>query len=308
MMIRIPLGLSVLLVGLVLVGCSPRNVELLAVNAPEKLETNESGTFEAVTNEDAKPPVSFSWDLGDGGASDVATMTHAYAEAGTYSVTVTVSNRKGKATASGSATVEVVNPPVPAQLAALLADRYETDTQTAVGFSANVRGDAPISYAWDFGDGSSSTVPAPLYTWSEAGEYMVTLTISNAYGSDTRTVGILVVPFEAEYCAELAEMNAVFFERNTSVLSSDQKAVLSDNLQILADCPNLHVRVEGLAGPFERRPEDLSTDRARAVEQHYLVNGVDASRITTVGIGQVGRGSKKSGSEQYHRADTVPVH
>ena len=308
MMKRIPHELLVLLVGLALIGCNPHYVELLAVNAPEKLETNESGTFEAVTNEDAKPPVSYSWDLGDGGASDESTTTHGYAEAGTYLVIVTVSNRKGKVSVSDSATVVVMNPPVPAQLAAILADRYEADTQTAIGFRANVRGDAPVTYAWDFGDGSSSTAPAQSHTWSEAGEYVVTLTVSNAHGNDSRTVGILVVPFEAEYCAELAEMNAVFFERNTSVLSADQKGVLSDNLQILADCPSLHVRVEGFAGPFERRPEDLSTDRARAVEQHYLDNGVDAGRITAAGIGQVGRGSKKSGSEQYHRSDTIPVH
>ena len=131
--------------------------------------------------------------------------------------------------------------------------------------------------------------------------------MSNDHGQDSRNVSITSTQYEADYCADLAEMNSVFFERNTSVLSESSETVLRDNIQILQDCPNLSVRIEGLAGPFERRPQELSEDRARAVEQFYLSNDVAASRITAAGLGRVGQGSKKSGAEQFRRTDTIPM-
>jgi len=44
----------------------------------------------------------------------------------------------------------------------------------------------PTSWAWDFGDGASSTEPSPSHTYTEAGAYSVSLTVTNAGGSDTQ--------------------------------------------------------------------------------------------------------------------------
>ena len=55
-------------------------------------------------------------------------------------------------------------------------------------------------------------------------------------------------------------------------------------------------------------PQELSEDRARAVEQFYVDNGIPASRIMTVGLGRAsGLTSKKEGLAQYRRVDTIPV-
>ena len=43
----------------------------------------------------------------------------------------------------------------------------------------------PTSWAWDFGDGSTSTLQNPVHTYTEAGVYTVSLTASNAFGTDT---------------------------------------------------------------------------------------------------------------------------
>jgi PKD repeat protein len=43
------------------------------------------------------------------------------------------------------------------------------------------------SWQWDFGDGGSSTLQNPSYSFDTAGSYTVSLTVSNAYGSDTHT-------------------------------------------------------------------------------------------------------------------------
>lgn len=306
-LLRLSFLITVIVGVIALTGCAT-SVEMLTMDAPEQLETNQSGSFSAEVNEDADEPVSYEWEFGDGSTASGASADHAFAEAGSYSVSVTASNRKGKASLTESGTVLVMNPPVPAQILAVLSNTTSPDTQTPVEFSANVRGDAPLSYAWAFGDGNSSTDPSPTHTFMEAGDYSVSLEVSNDHGSDSRTLDVSVTPWEAAYCSDLAEMNATFFERNSSVLTDSGMQALADNLDIMRECPSLHVRVEGMAGPFERNAQELSEDRARAVRDYYTENGVEESRVATMGVGQAGTGSKKSGAEQFRRADTIPLH
>ena len=292
---------------LVLTGCSPKNVEMLLLDGPERLETNESGAFNATVNEDAKPPVLYEWTFGDGTTAEGATTTHAFPEAGSYTYTVTASNRNGKASVTEAGSVMIVDPPVPAQILAVLASTVDTDTQTPVQFSANVRGDAPLSYTWAFGDGASSSSPRPSHTFMEAGRYSVSLELSNAHGRDARTLNVDVAAYEAEYCRDLAEMNTAFFERNSSVLTNRGQQALADNLDILRNCPDIHVRIEGLASPLERNQQALSEDRARAVREYYTDQGIAGRRITSIGLGSADGTSKKSGADQFQRADTIPL-
>jgi PKD repeat protein len=66
-------------------------------------------------------------------------------------------------------------------------------------FNANpISGDAPLTvqfqnlasyaetYLWDFGDGNSSTLAKPTHTYIKYGQYTVTLTATNAVGSDVQ--------------------------------------------------------------------------------------------------------------------------
>jgi beta propeller repeat protein len=46
---------------------------------------------------------------------------------------------------------------------------------------------SPYAWKWDFGDGANSTQQNPTHTYSKAGNYTVTLTISNTDGMDTNT-------------------------------------------------------------------------------------------------------------------------
>jgi hypothetical protein len=45
-----------------------------------------------------------------------------------------------------------------------------------------------LTYAWDFGDGNSSTLPAPLYQYALEGNYTVTLVVSDGEFNATLTV------------------------------------------------------------------------------------------------------------------------
>ena len=44
-----------------------------------------------------------------------------------------------------------------------------------------------LTYAWNFGDGNTSTAASPTHSYAEAGSYTVTLSITNVEGSSTET-------------------------------------------------------------------------------------------------------------------------
>ncbi|MFH1320906.1 MAG: PKD domain-containing protein, partial [Bacteroidota bacterium] len=77
--------------------------------------------------------------------------------------------------------MENTNPPI--------ADFTADGTATCDGsinftdMSVNV----PSSWSWDFGDGNTSVVQDPTHVYTSNGIYTVTLTVSNAYGSDSET-------------------------------------------------------------------------------------------------------------------------
>ena len=54
-----------------------------------------------------------------------------------------------------------------------------------VGFLSTSSGHV-TSHAWDFGDGSSSSVPDPVHVFTDPGQFVVSLEVSGPFGSDRR--------------------------------------------------------------------------------------------------------------------------
>ena len=55
-----------------------------------------------------------------------------------------------------------------------------------VEFTDSSTGDN-LTYVWDFGDGQTSIEQNPTHEYTVAGDYTVSLTTTNNYGSDIRT-------------------------------------------------------------------------------------------------------------------------
>jgi PKD repeat protein len=87
-------------------------------------------------------------------------------------------------TGTGSGYIVVTNPPV----ADFFASNQHGPSPFTVSFADTSRGYVPMSYAWDFGDGTTSDRQNPTHTYTKNGEYTVSLTTTNQYGSDTKTV------------------------------------------------------------------------------------------------------------------------
>ena len=73
--------------------------------------------------------------------------------------------------------------------AAFTSDVQSGDASLKVKFTDQSTGTTPLTYAWDFtNDGTTdSTSQSPTFTYTAAGTYTVTLTVSNGAGSDVRT-------------------------------------------------------------------------------------------------------------------------
>jgi len=126
---------------------------------------------------------SWSWDFGDGGTSSDQYPTYQYSTAGTYTVSLTVSNDCGDDTATIDDYITVGEAPT----AGFSADPTDTCINTDVYFTDESTGDID-SWSWDFGDGGTSSDQYPTYQYSTAGTYTVSLTVSNDCGDDTATI------------------------------------------------------------------------------------------------------------------------
>jgi PKD repeat protein len=142
-------------------------------------------TFDASASSDFDGSVvSYDWDFGDGGTGSGATISHTYSSAGSYTATLTVTDDDG-ATATATQSIEVVpgnSPPT----ASFTTTPSSGTVPLAVAFDASASSDldgSVASYAWDFGDGSQAIGSAPSHTYTAAGIYTVTLTVTDDGGA-----------------------------------------------------------------------------------------------------------------------------
>lgn len=291
-----------------LTGCGATAPVIQSISTPDTLETRESGTFEAtISNQgDVDEPVTYTWDYGDGSTGSGLITNKSYSSTGRFTVEFRASNEGGAD--SSSATVMVIRPPQPPSIQMVNARPNPVDAGEQVQFDSAVQGDSPLQYSWSFGDGGSATgQKKPTHTYESAGQYTARLEVTNNVGDANRSVTVQVNRALPEICTTISELNSAFFGRNSSTLTSDAKKKLRENADILSKCPNLSVLVEGYAAPGERNANSLSADRANAVSGFYSENGIESNRISASGEGTVsGVTSKKGGTREYRRADSIP--
>lgn len=141
--------------------------------------------------------VTYAWNFGDGGTSQSTTPTTSrlYTTAGTYTVTLTVTDNQG-ATNSTTRTVTVNTPNLPPT-----ADfQFAPSTGSAPLFvffdgSLSTDPDGPIaSYTWDFGDGTAAgSGQTPTHIFATAGTYTVRLTVQDMLGLSATTTKSITV-------------------------------------------------------------------------------------------------------------------
>jgi len=103
--------------------------------------------------------------------------THEFASAGSKTITLLVADGKGGATQK-DVTIDVVQANSPPTVNFNVSPNLLT-VQLDGSISQDIDGDS-LSYSWDFGDGRRSTLESPTHTYSIAGSYQVSLTVSDS--------------------------------------------------------------------------------------------------------------------------------
>jgi PKD repeat protein len=143
--------------------------------------------------------VSYAWQYGDVATGSGATVQHAYATAGTYTVRLTVTDNDG---ATGTTTRQVVISAQPNQppTAAFNSSPSSTTVGSAISFNGSASSDPDgwiVSYTWQYGDGATGSGAAVQHAYAAAGTYTVRLTVTDnggATGTTTRQVVISAQP------------------------------------------------------------------------------------------------------------------
>ncbi|MCF8410216.1 MAG: PKD domain-containing protein [Crocinitomicaceae bacterium] len=134
----------------------------------------------------------YAWDFGDGFSDSIPNTTHIYNTPGTYSVTLTVTNSSGLADFELKPNYIIVKP---APTTSFSVNGLGCTVPLTVTFSNTGSSGAGYSYNWDFGNSQTSLLAnPPSQTYSSAGTYNVSLTITNtSSGCVTTLVEPLVV-------------------------------------------------------------------------------------------------------------------
>ena len=139
-------------------------------------------------------PLTYVWNFGDGSATSIsANPSHSYASVGSYTALLTVTDDFGNSE-QASVLISVVAPNMPPS-AAPTALPSSGAAPLGVQFTANALDPegSPLSYSWNFGDGSAvSALANPSYTYASPGVYSAALTVSDGTYFVTSTLTISV--------------------------------------------------------------------------------------------------------------------
>ncbi|HMN04821.1 MAG TPA: PKD domain-containing protein [Flavobacteriales bacterium] len=163
----------------------------VAVNAnPTPVCAGELVNFTQTTSGGANY---FQWDFDEGNGfqwTNAGNQSHIFNTQGVYNVSYTASIQGATAGCADTATVAVTVLPSPTAQFTLDQDAACTSlTVQATNTSVNA-----VSYLWDFGDGTTSTLAnPPPHTYSSIGAYTITLTAINSQGCHNTTTGTVHV-------------------------------------------------------------------------------------------------------------------
>jgi PKD repeat protein len=117
--------------------------------------------------------------------------SHEWAQQGWYDVHLLVET--ADESAEVTRTIQVGNPPTP-PVASFTAVPSSPLLVRPVTFTFTGSCEEPCTYAWVFGDGTTSSIPSPTHTYVVPGTYPARLTVTNDGGSDSEQLLITVTP------------------------------------------------------------------------------------------------------------------
>ena len=134
----------------------------------------------------------WSWNFGDGDTSTEQNVVYTYTSAGTYSVSLTVTD------ANGLSNISTQSVTVTSVLVGPTANFTHSNSYLIIQFTdASQAGDGVINnWSWDFGNGSTSTEQNPVHEYATADTFIVSLTVMDANNlTDTYSGSVITLEY-----------------------------------------------------------------------------------------------------------------
>ena len=248
------------------IGSSTTFTELIINNLPPVVDAGlDQTTSEAVqitltgsaTDLDVNDTHTLTWDFGDGSQTVVGTQVqHTYPDNGSYTVTLTALDQDGgQATDSLLVTVNNTDPTI---------DSLAGDVEVFGGFEAQFNASAsdaagshdPLTYTWDFGDGSDPVTGQNLtstnHTYTQFGLMTVTLTVADDDGGQTQDTWFVTVKRPVVTDQFMFYNNTIYDGNGSQVSAIDANAIDTSKTALLpgetADTSNYSTCVSGING------------------------------------------------------------
>lgn len=192
----------------------------ITVNPQPGAEFNfTTNGLQAIFNSNGSVGTSYFWNFGDGQNSNVPNPIHIYSAAGTYPVSLTVSNECGSEILTLNVTV------TGAPVAAFTSNTQNGCAPLVVQFTNQSAG-SPTSFNWVFQGGSpaTSTQANPTVTYNTPGSYDVQLTVANPAGNNTLFLDNYIViesPTNSNFNYNVNGSNASFTNQSSNDTGSN---------------------------------------------------------------------------------------
>jgi gliding motility-associated-like protein len=140
------------------------------------------------------PAAQWAWDFGDpdagGGTVSAQNPFHQFSGPGSYDITLTAVTANGCSADTTFPAYITVHPVPTAQ--------FDINPMVTNLLNANIQltdlSQGQIaSWAWNFGDGSSSSVRNPLHAYADTGTFVISLTVTTVNGCTDQTEGVVVI-------------------------------------------------------------------------------------------------------------------
>lgn len=177
-------------------GCNPDKDTLLVTFKPAPTPSfsnslacsGENTSFTDLSTAASGTVNSWSWDFGDGDSSIAQNPIHTYPGSGNYNVTLIVGGTNGCSdTLQKSITVN------PTPIANFVYPKPCEGVPLSIKDQSFVSSGTIVAWNYNFGSGATSTDQNPLYTFSTAADYPVTLTVTSDLGCTDDTTQMIHV-------------------------------------------------------------------------------------------------------------------
>jgi len=172
-------------------------------SAPEKNCAGSEIVFDGSASKDDSRNLSYAWDFGDGTKGEGQRVSKTYEKDGRYTVKLTVNDNENSSCSIDSIAKAIsINAPLEASVAKKeieICVPAKQDLRVVLDGRASKGGDN-VTYAWDFGDGTTGEGKSAAHIYPKAGTYMARLTVNDgestacSISSDTANVKLYRAP------------------------------------------------------------------------------------------------------------------